>query len=568
MIWRRAGLSLVVKAIAELSYEELLTPEPHGEGYRLELPSGVAYEFRARRGAMGAWRIAPESVRRLPDGPADDPVRLLLDLRPVLSLDGPSLAEALREMLATWTADARMLAELPTAAALAELPYAELESWQGGHPCIVLNKGRLGFSDADTRRYAPEARVPFRLPWLAVRDDLASRHGVPVLAEELDEPTMARFARVLRSTVDDPARYVWLPVHPFHLEAAVRPLFAQFLADGRMVELGEAPDRYRPLAGVRTVVNVDSPVKRNVKLALLIRNTLVWRGLPAGPVAAAPEVTAWLRRLLDRDPRPDFDILGEVASVSVRNPLYDSIPDLPYRFHELLGAVWREPCASRLAPGERARSLASLLITGGDGRALAAELVARSGLPQREWLARLLHALLPGLLHLLHAHGIAFTPHGENTIVVYGPDEVPRRTLVKDLAEDVTLLTDDQPAYADLAPAARAELLRWPPAELAHSIQSAVFAGHFRHFAAIVEDQLGVPEHEFWGLVAAEVAAYRAEHPELAAQHAAFGLTAPRFDRVCLNREQLTGGGFHDRSEKDESFDVTYGTVANPLALP
>ena len=75
MSWSRAGLALVVKAIAELSYEELLDPRPDGEGYRVELPSGVAYTFRARRGELGAWRIEPASVRRLPDGPADDPGR-------------------------------------------------------------------------------------------------------------------------------------------------------------------------------------------------------------------------------------------------------------------------------------------------------------------------------------------------------------------------------------------------------------------------------------------------------------------------------------------------------------
>ncbi|WP_158657680.1 hypothetical protein, partial [Blastococcus saxobsidens] len=39
--------------------------------------------------------------------------------------------------------------------------------------------------------------------------------------------------------------------------------------------------------------------------------------------------------------------------------LYDEVEDAPYRYGELLGAVWREPVAAHLRPGERARSLAA-----------------------------------------------------------------------------------------------------------------------------------------------------------------------------------------------------------------
>lgn len=589
--WRQAGRALVTKAIAELSYEELFVPradgpdreagaagEP-GEGgtagesrYRLELTGGVTYTFRARRGALDSWRVEAGSIARHAAGrtvPAEDPLLLLTDAREVLGLDGATAAEALRELTATWSADAALLARLPTAAELADLPYHELEGWQGGHPCMLLNKGRLGFTDTDVRRYAPEARAAFRLPWLAIHRDLASFHGVPglaadrLLAEELSDDTRQGFARVLAGRTGSPGDYVWLPVHPFHLDAAVRPLFAPYLADGRIVELGEAPDRYRPLASVRTLCNLDHPNKRNVKLPLLLRNTLVWRGLPAGPTAAAPDVTAWLHRLRERDPyltgAGRIDLLGEVASVAVRHPSFDQVADAPYRYHELLGAVWREPVTGYLAPGERARTLAALLQVGADGRALVAELVARSGHPAKAWLGALTRALLPGLLHALCVHGVAFCPHGENTVVVYDRDELPRRIMLKDFAEDVNLLPQELPSYRDLPPAARSVLLRWPARDLAHSILSAIVAGHLRHFAALVDEHLGVAEPEFWALVRAEVAGYRERRDD------GFGLTEPSFARVCLNREQLTGGGFHDRAEKDESFDLTYGTVPNPL---
>ncbi|WP_267593606.1 IucA/IucC family protein [Carbonactinospora thermoautotrophica] len=594
--WRLAGQALLAKMIGELAYEEMLTPEPAGAPgetaagtskdtaaeYRLALPGGVVYAFRARRGSFGAWRIDPATlVRRCastPDGtaaPADDPVRFVLDARAALGLDGVVVADLLRELIATQAADTRLRQEAPDAATLADLPYVELESHQTGHPCMFLNKGRLGFSASDVARYTPEARRPLRLWWLAAHRDLAGYQGVAglpadrLLAEELDAGTRARFAAVLAERGVDPAGYMWFPVHPFHLDEAVLPLFAPYLADGRLVPLGEAPDRYRPLQSVRTLANVDAPGKRDVKLPLLIRNTLVWRGLSTEPTVAAPDVTAWLRGIRDRDPflrdEARIVLLGEVASVAVRHPAYEEVADAPYRYHELLGAVWREPVQAHLEPGERARTMAALLWVDPHGRALVEELVARSGLDARAWLRRFFRALLPGLLHYLYRYGVAFCPHGENTVVIYDERDVPVRIAVKDFAEDVNLVPQPLPEYADLPPRADAVLLRWPPADLCHSIQSAIFAGHFRFFTDVVERHLGVPEGEFWAMVRAEVLAYQERFPELAERFAMFDLLAPTFGRVCLNREQLLGGGFHDRADRDESFDVMHGVVPNPL---
>ena len=557
--WRDAGRALVIRALAELSYEDMITPEPlGGRAYRVRL-AGVDYTFTAGRGGFESWRIDPGSVRR-GDQPAEDPMEFLVDARGALGLDGPTTAEALRELVATWAADARLRRALPTAAALADADYPELEAAQGGHPAMVLNKGRLGFTAADAELYGPEAGQTFRLTWLAAHPSLASYHGVSnLLVEELDTETRERFGDKA------PKTYVWLPAHPFHLEAAVRTLFAPYLADGRLIVLGEAPDRYRPLASVRTLVNVDHPEKRNVKVPLLIRNTLVWRGLPAEPTAGAPAVSSWLHALKASDEylKSHVDLLGEIASVAVHHPLFDRIPDAPYRYHELLAAVWREPVQTYLKPGERARSLAAMLIVGADGKALVKELADRSGLPARDWLQRLLGAVLKPPLHALHAHDLAFCPHGENTVVVFGPDDVPRRTMLKDFAEDVNLLPGR--AYPGLPAEADRLLPRWSEGELAHSIITAVFAGVFRPLAPLAEAQLGVGEPEFWAMVRAEIEAYQAAFPQFEERHEAYGLTAERVERICLNREQLTGGGFHDRAEKEE-FEIVHGLVANPVA--
>jgi siderophore synthetase component len=422
-------------------------------------------------------------------------------------------------------------------------------------------------------RYAPEAARPLRLQWVAVDPQLGRHHGLgreALLAAQLDGETRRRFAERLDEHGGDRATWTWLPVHPFHLDEAIAPLFAAELATKRMVLLGEGPDRHRPLQSVRTLANVDAPLRHDVKLPLAIRNTLVWRGLALPSSAAAPRLTAWLKAISRSDPFLNgparMAILGEVASVTVEHPRLASVAELPYRYHELLGAVWREPVAGFLAPGERARTMASLLGVGRDGRALVAELVARSGLDPQSWLRRLFEALLPPLLHWLHAHGVAFCPHGENTVLIFDSRDVPVGIAIKDLAEDVNLLPRDQASYPGLPPEADRVLLRWPARELRHSILSAIFAGHFRFFGDVVERHLGVTEDEFWDLVADTVRGYQKSFPQLADAFERFDLHAPEFERVCLNREQLLGNGFHDRAERDEAFDLVSGMVANPLA--
>ncbi|MEV8404421.1 IucA/IucC family protein [Streptomyces niveus] len=581
--WEQAGRRLLLKAVEEFAYEELLVPVPDGAGaYRLDFDGDVHWTLRATRGTFGTWRVEPDSLRRHPGIPDAGPERLLLDARGVLGWDGATTAEVLRELTATRLADASALAHALPAAELADLGYLELEAYQDGHPCMLLNKGRLGFSASDAAAYAPESAAPVRLLWAAVHSDLAAYSGVPgldaerLLAEELDTATRERFAAVLARECAGtglPAdAFVLLPVHPFHWDEAVATLFAPYLADGRVVLLGQSDDRYRPLQSIRTLANIDHPHRRNVKVPLLIRNTLVWRGLSTGPTEAAPDVSAWLHSVRDADPylRDElrFHPLGEVAAVAVGHPLYESVADAPYRYHELLGAVWREPVAALLDTnaGERARTMAALLKTGSDGRPLTAELVERSGLTPTAWLARFFAALLPGLLHYLYRYGVAFCPHGENTVVLFDRDEIPLGIAVKDFAEDVNLLPGALPEYAGLTERADRVLLRWPAHELAHSLLSAVFAGHFRFFAPLCAGQLGVGEDEFWALVRAEIERYHARFPELADRFDAYGLLAPSFDRVALNREQLLGGGFHDRAERDEGFDVVHGTVPNPLA--
>ncbi|PPK64714.1 siderophore synthetase component [Actinokineospora auranticolor] len=570
--WRDAGALVVHKMLGELSYEGLLRPEPEGDGaWRLELVGGAVYRFTARRGAFDSWAVRAGSATR--DGePADDPRTLVVDARTELGLTGLRLADVLAELTATVTNEAARLADAPTAAELSKMDYDEADGHLTGHPRLVLNKGRVGFSAHDRARYAPESGAGFALPWIAVHRDHASFRCVSTLTEEkllVGELGAAKLA-AFRAKLTDPASYVLMPVHPWQLDEVVGTLYARELATGVVVPVGESTDRYRPHQTVRTLANASHPTRYDVKTALSVRNTLVYRGLASAATLAAPEVTTWLRAVYQSDEllrdRYRFDLLGEIASVSVRHPLLGAIEELPYRFHETLGALWREPIRTRLADGEQAISFAALPYRGTDGSVLA-HLVSSSGMSTEDWTRRLLDLLLTPLLHWLLAHGVGFCPHGQNLILVTDQRGRPKHVAIKDFAQGVDLLDEPVPAYDLLGPAARADMLRWPPHLLAQSLFSSVFAGQLRFLAEILDDELGFPRPRLWTLVREVVSAYRDAHPETAARFDACALFAPEVERVCLNREHLAGQGF-DKVERDDEFDVRFGRASNPLAAP
>ncbi|MDX3767780.1 MULTISPECIES: IucA/IucC family protein [unclassified Streptomyces] len=590
-VWDRVAARLLAKMLGEFAYEEVIEPAARPGGsdtYTLTLDDGATLSFRAGRGVYGSWHVAADSMRASDrDAPAGtgedgstrtvpfrDPLQFLARARHLLRLDGTTLGHLIREITTTLAADARLEHTTFTAARLAELDYAELEGHQTGHPWLVANKGRLGFSAADASRFTPEARRPVKLPWIAVSTRIGGYRGVTGLAtpeqlyaQELDASVRASFAAELRARDLDPGAYLFLPVHPWQWDEWIVPLFAPAIAAGDIVPLHTDDDLRLPQQSIRTFTNLGRPDRHTVKLPLSILNTLVWRGLPTERTLAAPAVTAWVQSLRDRDPflhdTCRVILLGEVASVTVEHPLYDHLPEAPYQFKEILGAIWREPLHPRLMPGERARTLASLLHTDPQGRAFTAELVTRSGLTPTAWLTRLFAALLPPLLHFLYQYGTVFSPHGENAIVVFDEQDVPVRLAIKDFVDDVNISAQPLPEHATMPEDVRRVLLTEEPGFLTQFIHSGLFVGVFRFLSRLCEEQLGVPEAEFWSLVRAEILRHHARFPELKERFEMFDMLTPRIERLCLNRNRLYRDGYRDRSERPHA--AVHGTVPNPL---
>lgn len=579
--WRSAARALLAKCIGEFCYEGLLSPEPDPEGaagrYRLDLGASVCYRFHALRGDYGSWFVDADSLRRSEHGTVASPhdaLAFIQDAQAQLNLPGDTAGHLIRELAATLAADTALTRSAISSAQLAELSYAELEGHMAGHPWIVFNKGRFGFSASDALRYAPEARHKVRLPWIAVDTELAEFNSVRNLTSqrlytsELDANTRIRFGAELVRNGFNPARYWWLPVHPWQWDEMIQPLFGPEVAAGLIVPLGYADDEYLPQQSIRTFSNVTREDRYHVKLPLSVLNTMVWRGLPTERTIAAPAVTSWLLDIAAEDPylRDECRVilLGEVASVAVRHPVLDRMPDVPYQYRELLGAIWRQPLPPHLEPGERARTLASLLHVDPAGKPFVVELVERSGLDGADWLDKLFEAILPPLLHFLYKYGTAFSPHGENAIVVYDAEDVPRRLAVKDFVDDVNISAKDLPELQNLPADVDGILLREMPDYLCQFIHSALFVGHFRYLSHLAEQHLDVDRGLFWGLVADRILDYQASFPQLADRFEIFDLFTAKIDRLCLNRNRLLLDGYRDLAERPHI--EAYGTVPNPLA--
>jgi siderophore synthetase component len=578
--WLTCSRALLAKAIGELCFERLLVPVPaeSGDGYVLRLDRAV-YAFEAARTAFGGWAVTPGSVRRGASGilgddvvePCEDVQQFLVDACREIGVDPATTAGLLAEVTATLAADVAMAATARPVAELAVLEHAELDGHLTGHPWMIANKGRIGFSARDRERWAPEARTPLRLPWLAVHRGLAEFRGTPELSElavrerELDPATAERFTDVLWKSGADPGAFVWLPVHPWQLDHVVRVLWAPEVATGRIVELGEGPDRYLPTQSIRTVVNVDEPRRYQVKLPLRVLNTSVYRGIPPHCTLAAPMTTQWLRGVWERDEllaQWGTELLGEVASVTVRHPQLSRAGDVPYQWLETLGCIWRDPLGPRLRPGERSWPLAAVLHVDGAGDALVLEYVRASGGDARAWFAALLRALLRPLLHVLYTYGITVNPHGENVAVITGPDGLPARVALHDLVDDVNVSVEPVPERG-LEPDSHDRVL--PRKEwhvLRQYVVDALLVGVFRPLARLLE----LPEPVFWGMVRGEVDAHRRRFPHLSARTDAGTLLGETFGRYPLNGYRLTTG-YRDLSARPPV--PSAGEVPNPLhAVP
>lgn len=452
-----------------------------------------------------------------------------------------------------------------------QYPYDILESYlMEGHPYHPCYKSRVGFSLQDNVRYGVEFAQPMALVWLAIHQDLvAKNHSASIDVDaffqaQINHQDQQLFQQVLNERGVNANSYVWIPVHPWQWENHLITIFAEEIADQKMIYLGHSHDRYLAQQSLRTLTNLQHPEKPYIKLAMSLTNTSSSRVLAKHTVMNGPIITDWLQRLIDHSDTAkqlDFAILREVYGLSVD---FTRLPEShAQQAYGTIGCLWRESVHQYLREGEDAIPLNGVSHIQKDGKALIAPWLQQYGI--EEWTRQLLKVVISPLIHLLFAEGIATESHGQNIILVH-QQGWPTRILLKDFHDGVRY-SPAHLAHPEWAP----ELDQLPKEHAETNSMSFILTDDLdgiRDFscaclffvaltdiAIFLNQSYAVSEQDFWLWAAEVIQDYQQQHPEHAERYQIFDIFADKLRIESLTKRRLFG---------DRSLQIKF--VDNPLA--
>ena len=576
--WRAAGQRLIEMAIAEFLYEEIIEVKSLSAGrYRLDL-GNRQYEFQGNQYLLGHWNIQEASVRDVThsqenDQPAWNLHEFIVAMSDSSNVKPFTKAYLIKEMNNTWLAEAHLFNEtrLPSIAVLTE-PHYKVEGMLRGHPWLIMSKGRMGFGYDDYLSAAPELSPEVKVLWLAVHRDLAEYRSTEdwsacgLYQHEFDANELQQFINILQEKNLDPQNYFLIPVHAWQWHQWLVPTYANEIVDQKIIELNISQDSYVPMQSIRTLCNTSNLQRHYIKLPVSIFNTAVYRGLPSKPNLAAPAVTAWLKQIHQQDQdlqNTGVIFLGEVATLTIHQPCFDRIDGAPYQFKELFGCLWRESVDRYVDSSQQVLSQAALLHRDISGQSILSVLIKASGLSPLAWLAQFAQVCMSPLLLCLYRYGLAFSPHGENTMLVH-ENGVPKAMVLKDFIDDINLVDEDFPELTQL-PSEADLLLRHEATDLSHFIFTGLFMVHYRYICNVfLQDYPEYSELDFWQTISNTIVEFNQKHPELAERADKFAMLRPSYTKICLNRVRLFTTSYNDEAERP--VPVFLDPIANPVS--
>ena len=384
------------------------------------------------------------------------------------------------------------------------------------------------------------------------------------MESELDPTLVASFNDKIKRQSADPDDYYFIPVHPWQWFNKLAMIFANDIATGFIICLGNGNDVYQAQQSIRTFFNLSCPKRHYVKTALSILNMGFMRGLSSDYMAVTPKINDWVYELVEQDTflqQTSFTILREVAAIGYRNPHYESEKVGQTQYKKMLSALWRESPVTQLKPGQQLMTMAALLHHDPEGKPLLPELIKLSGVTPKQWLKQYFEVYLIPLLHCLYKHHLVFMPHGENIILVMDKG-LPVKAIMKDIGEEVCLLNSE----AKLPEGIERIKADMPNDIAILSIFTDVFDDVFRFMSAILVEQNIITEDVFWQQVAETILQYQDAMPHLAFRFSELNLFKSSFKHSCLNRLQLRNNlQMVNLSEPAEALQFA-GELKNPIA--
>ncbi|MED4731315.1 IucA/IucC family siderophore biosynthesis protein [Aneurinibacillus migulanus] len=579
--WSQVNRKLLAKMLSEYMYEDMIRPDvisrQNGNNqYELNISKDKKYRFTATERLFDSFDVSSDSIAVFRAGEWKEDVsaiEFLLDSKQLIGMSSETAGHLIKELNHTLLADAHMLSRSSmTSDELVDVDYALLEGEMTGHPWITYNKGRIGFGYDDYLAFAPENQKEVRLLWIAVHKDRATFQSIAgldfeaLLEHELDEGIRAEFDRIVQESGYRKEDYLFMPIHEWQWKNIIIQNFAEDLALGSIIPLGDGPDAYLPQQSIRTFVNMSDKARHHVKLPMSILNTLVYRGLPAERTVIAPRITEYIKSIQQNDPFLNEEcrviLPGEIASINYNHNYYENLEQAPYQYLEMLGTIWRESIYTYLEDGEHPITLAALLHTDKNEKPFVQSLIERSGLSAEEWMKQFFAVVLPPLLHYLYQYGTVFSPHGQNTILVL-KEYKPHRLAIKDFVDDVNISDQPLPELATLTDDLKAVLRSEPPEGLTQFIFTGLFICHLRYLSNLLVNNQLLSEQVFWSQLVNAIHDYQKKFPHLQERYELFDLCRPEMTKLCLNRNRMVDYGYKDDDDRPHASE--FGKVKNAL---
>ncbi|WP_375320174.1 IucA/IucC family protein [Aliivibrio logei] len=544
--WPAVNRKMVAKLISELAYEQAFKIEENDNEFSFILSQSVGYHFSGKLNIWGQIVIDPTSLERKANGKRSDitATQFMRDIQCLIGIDDDVLAEHFEDLNATLLGDCKLALRKVNMSAK-ELAFLSCEQQQllfDGHPKFAFNKGRRGWGSDDLALYAPESERAFQLSWVAVHHSIlqkATNHKVEweeLIESAVNETELYEMDALLSSFNVDISDYIYVPVHPWQWRQKLSILFAREMAEKTLIYLGEFGDEFLPQLSIRTLSNTTRPDSYDIKLPLTIMNTSCYRGIPGRYILAGPMASDWLDSIFKSDELfidKQAEILQEPAAGFVAQSDYKLLVDAPYRYHELLGVIWRESAQSKLSNNETAILMAALMESDEEGTPLISEYISASRLSIEEWLTKLFDAVVIPYYHLLCKYGVSLIAHGQNVTLVM-EDAQPKRILLKDFQGDMRFIARDIPEQEGLAPLIKEVTVSLPEELIIHDLQTGHFVTVLRFISPLVET-LGLPETKFYQLLGLRIKAYVEAYPDYQDRFERLDLFKPKILRIGLN---------------------------------
>jgi siderophore synthetase component len=549
-VWQAATRSIAGRLLISLARERLVEAERRPGELRITLP-GERNPIGLPLTRLGAFELDRPSL-----GPTDDPELERWLGRPLDIVERLGLAEPART---------RVRAELANSIdhlASARLARSIRDRWArrpdsagdpriadpehfvtDGHPWHPMCRTRMGLGRTDSLRHAPELLARCAIGLVEIDERIARVSG-----------DWRERGQVLGPLAAPVPGWIRVPVHPVTLRRLPR-LFPELWGD-RMRPVASPTIAARPLLSLRTVELPGG--EHHLKLSLGIHTTSARRVVSPMSVRDGPCISALLERIQAGDPTTRaLAIMSEPAAVGLE-------PGQIGADARELGAILRrvpagpgEPwvCAAMAErwPGsdESVLERACAGLPGGRSERVAAALEI--------WFSQ----LVPPLLRLFVAHGIALEVHLQNTLVVVDRGR-PIGFRVRDLGG--IRLHRERLRQAGHAPAFDPDSfvitddLDEVRGKLAHSLFHAHFAHLFEH-----AESLGVPEPRSWARLATTIDDWLARWSS-DPREAAHVREAAALEREQLFSPQVRAKALLRMRLSERVSDYEYTRVDNALA--